>query len=130
MTILGIPNADLRGYQPSWVYSRLGSVINLMPIRDYERKITEVLLAVKQFQLQEDRWPKDLQELSRVGLGPNDMKVSKNLPIRYERNSNNSGPIVWRFQSAAELFRATQPKRHIDAGEPKRDPMMIKHHVK
>lgn len=59
------------------------------------RRLVLTSLAVKRFQLANDRWPEQLQELSQVGLGPADWTLPGIGSLGYAVESDGKTACVW-----------------------------------
>ncbi len=68
MTLMGMPYADLRRYDSDGFYHHVERQLSELAQLEYQRYVTGTLIAIKQFQQQEKRWPTNLVELSVVGL--------------------------------------------------------------
>lgn len=60
-----------------------------------ERRWTRCALAIKQFQLQQERWPTSLEELTQVGLTRSDWMAKPNMPFGYQVATDNSHALLW-----------------------------------
>ncbi len=52
-------------------------------------------IAIKQFQLQEGRWPNKLDELTKVGLTPADWKIAEDQDFGYRIVDNGYSALLW-----------------------------------
>ncbi len=64
--------------------------------QEVNRRLTYTSLAVKRFQLKNKRWPKNLTELSDVGLVLNDWSTTKREPFGYEVEADRA--FVWFYE--------------------------------
>lgn len=71
---------------------------------NHRRVLTAV--AIKQFQLQEGRWPTSLSELTKVGLVPADWKMVDDIDLGYRVDAGGKSARLWRSAS-----------RYDDSGE-------------
>ncbi len=62
---------------------------------EFDRKITLTAVAVKQFQLQENRWPEKLSELTAVGLAASQWSAEPGRPIGYRVSDDNQSITLW-----------------------------------
>ncbi len=60
-----------------------------------ERRWTRCALAIKQFQIQQQRWPKSLEELTQVGLTRSDWMAKPDMPFGYQVATDNSHALLW-----------------------------------
>jgi len=65
---------------------------------EFNRKITLTAVAIKQFQVKENRWPEELNELSAVGLSASQWRVEPGVPIGY-RISEESNSVNLRAET-------------------------------
>ncbi len=69
---------------------------------DHRRTLTAV--AIKQFQLQEGRWPSSLSDLSQVGLAAADWKMVDGIDFGYRVDADGKTARLWRY---AERYNQT-----------------------
>ena len=119
MTILGAPYADLRDYQIGWLHGKDESRVLSLAMHEYRRLTTDVLLAIKQFQLEHKRWPTHLGELAKVGIYLDDLRIDKRDLLKYERDPGGQFATVWRYQALNGLVADQQHDRSLT----------IEHHV-
>lgn len=62
---------------------------------EFDRRITLTAVAIKQFQLQENRWPEKLSELTAVGLSASQWSVEPGIPIGYRISDDNQSITLW-----------------------------------
>lgn len=62
-----------------------------------EHRRTVTAVAIKQFQLQEGRWPKSLSELSRVGLAAADWEMVDGIDFGYRVDADAKAARLWRY---------------------------------
>ncbi len=75
-------------YGSNW---SMNSVISQM-----EDRRLQTALAIKQFQLQENRWPASLAELTRVGLAASDWKLVGDIDFGYRVDADGQTARLWR----------------------------------
>ncbi len=62
---------------------------------EFNRKIILTAVAIKQFQVKENRWPEKLNELSAVGLSASQWSVEPGVPIGYQISDDRSSVNLW-----------------------------------
>ncbi|TWT66360.1 hypothetical protein [Allorhodopirellula solitaria] len=66
---------------------------------EMEQRRTVTAVAIKQFQLQEGRWPRSLAELTQVGLASSDWKMVDGFDFGYQVDPGGQIARVWRFET-------------------------------
>jgi hypothetical protein len=103
-TIVGIPFALSEG--PTGMLSSSYTVASQVYLRDaMERRWTLAAVAIKQFQIQEGRWPDELNELTRVGLSRPDWLAIGETPFGYSVDDDEA--ILWTVASSELTNRQT-----------------------
>ena len=62
---------------------------------EFDRRITLTAVVIKQFQLQENRWPEKLSDLAAVRLSPSDWSAEPGRPIGYRVSGDNESITLW-----------------------------------
>jgi hypothetical protein len=70
---------------------------NTLMSRMHERRL-RTAIAIKQFQLQEHRWPASLAELTRVGLAASDWKMIGDIDFGYRVDQDGQTARLWRAE--------------------------------
>lgn len=66
-------------------------------LQQVEHRRTVTAVAIKQFQLQEGRWPKSLSELTRVGLAAADWEMVDGIDFGYRVDADAKAARLWRY---------------------------------
>lgn len=92
--VTAIPFAFTDIYRSYWSLVRYSAYHALGQV-NHRRVLTAV--AIKQFQLQEGRWPTSLSELSKVGLAAADWKMVDGIDFGYRVDAEGKSARLWQF---------------------------------
>ena len=79
-----------------------------------ERRWTLTAVAIKQYQLQQNRWPSELAELTAVGLLPSDWQAFDSVPFGYEVSSDGDEAVLWTMPVNGEVLPPEPPTEQTE----------------
>lgn len=93
-TITGIPLATAEN-AISMIYPAMGRAANAYVRNEQRRRWTLTAVAIKEFRLQEERWPASLNELTSTGLSGADWMATENHAFGYQIDKETDQAILW-----------------------------------
>ncbi|TWT80822.1 hypothetical protein CA13_22680 [Planctomycetes bacterium CA13] len=93
-SVVNVPYATILG-DLSWFRWGIDGRVDRMQKIDFERRWTLVTIAIKQFRMQEGRWPSELTELSKVGFSPQDCARHDGITLGYEVDNEDDVAYTW-----------------------------------
>ncbi len=93
-TITGIPFATGE-IAIGMLYPAVDAAAATYVRNERERRWTLTAVAIKEFQMQQQRWPDSLDELTSVGLSASDWMVTDSAAFGYQINDDGDEAILW-----------------------------------
>ncbi len=127
-TITGIPFATAEN-AISMIFPSLEAAASAYLRNERDRRWTLTAVAIKEFRLQQQRWPKSLNELTSVGLSASDWMVTESTPFGYQISDDGAEAILWTTPSDGTPLGATlwpQPPSSYDTDPERLEQMEVR----
>ncbi len=102
LSLTSIPFANAGAHALNYVMPAWQAVAYALVRRETERRWVLTAVAIKQFKLQEQRWPENLKELTLVGLSPADWHVTPTETFGYRIEQDNQSVKLWSIDIAKQ----------------------------